>query len=278
MGRLEGKAAIVTGGAQGIGGASARRLAEEGAKMLIADIDVAMAETNAERIRAGGGEADVVRVDVGKRSDIEMMVRRAVDKWGRLDILFNNAFDVLTASTGSAVELTEEVWDAKMNVLLKSIFLGAKYAIPEMRKVGGGSIVNTSSVHGMFGAPGVLIYETAKHAVIGATRQMATEYGPDGIRVNAVLPGHMLTERLREHVWKDNPSGLEFFKNQYPLRDVGRAEDIANAVLFLCSDEASFITGHPLVVDGGLTIQLQENFGVRQAHYLRDNPDTVLPY
>ena len=278
MGRLEGKAAIVTGGAQGIGGATARRLAEEGARVLIADIDVAMAETNAERIRAGGGEADVVRVDVGKRSDIEMMVRRAVDKWGRLDILFNNAFDVLTASSGSAVDLSEEVWDAKMNVLLKSIFLGAKYAIPEMRKVGGGSIVNTSSVHGMFGAPGVLIYETAKHAVIGATRQMATEYGPDGIRVNAVLPGHMLTERLREHVWKDNPSGLEFFKNQYPLRDVGRAEDIANAVLFLCSDEASFITGHPLVVDGGLTIQLQENFGVRQAHYLRDNPDTVLPY
>ena len=278
MGRLQGRAAIVTGGAQGIGGATARRLAEEGAGVLIADIDVAMAETNAERIRAGGGEANVVRVDVGKRSDIEMMVRRAVDKWGRLDILFNNAFDVLTASTGSAVDLTEEVWDAKMNVLLKSIFLGAKYAIPEMRKVGGGSIVNTSSVHGMFGAPGVLIYETAKHAVIGATRQMATEYGPDGIRVNAVLPGHMLTERLREHVWKDNPSGLEFFKNQYPLRDVGRAEDIANAVLFLCSDEASFITGHPLVVDGGLTIQLQENFGVRQAHYLRDNPDTVLPY
>ena len=278
MGRLEGKAAIVTGGAQGIGGATARRLAEEGAGVLIADIDVAMAETNAERIRAAGGETDVVRVDVGKRSDIEMMVRRAVGKWGRLDILFNNAFDVLTASTGSAVDLTEEVWDAKMNVLLKSIFLGAKYAIPEMRKVGGGSIVNTSSVHGMFGAPGVLIYETAKHAVIGATRQMATEYGPDGIRVNAVLPGHMLTERLREHVWKDNPSGLEFFKNQYPLRDVGRAEDIANAVLFLCSDEASFITGHPLVVDGGLTIQLQENFGVRQAHYLRDNPDTVLPY
>ena len=278
MGRLEGKAAIVTGGAQGIGGATARRLAEEGARVLIADIDVAMAETNAERIRAAGGEADAVRVDVGKRSDIEMMVRRAVGKWGRLDILFNNAFDVLTASSGSAVDLSEEVWDAKMNVLLKSIFLAAKYAIPEMRKVGGGSIVNTSSVHGMFGAPGVLIYETAKHAVIGATRQMATEYGPDGIRVNAVLPGHMLTERLREHVWKDNPSGLEFFKNQYPLRDVGRAEDIANAVLFLCSDEASFITGHPLVVDGGLTIQLQENFGVRQAHYLRDNPDTVLPY
>ena len=278
MGRLEGKAAIVTGGAQGIGGATARRLAEEGARVLIADIDVAMAETNAERIRAGGGEADVVRVDVGKRSDIEMMVRRAVGQMGTLGHPLQQCLRCLDCidrerggpdgrSVGRQDERAPQVHIPR-----------AKYAIPEMRKVGGGSIVNTSSVHGMFGAPGVLIYETAKHAVIGATRQMATEYGPDGIRVNAVLPGHMLTERLREHVWKDNPSGLEFFKNQYPLRDVGRAEDIANAVLFLCSDEASFITGHPLVVDGGLTIQLQENFGVRQAHYLRDNPDTMLPY
>ena len=278
MGRLEGKVAIVTGGAQGIGGATARRLAEEGARVLIADIDEAMGEKNAERIRSEGNHAVMVQVDVSKHSDIRTMVEVAANKWGRVDILFNNAFDVLTASSGSAVDLSEEVWDTKMSVLLKAVFLGAKYAIPEMRKVGGGSIVNTSSVHGLFGAPGVLIYETAKHAILGATRQMATEYGPDGIRVNAVLPGHMLTERLREHVWKDNPSGLEFFKNQYPLRDVGRAEDIANAVLFLCSDEASFITGHPLVVDGGLTIQLQENFGVRQAHFLRDNPDTQLPY
>ena len=278
MGRLEGKVAIVTGGAQGIGGATARRLAEEGAKVLIADIDADTAEKNAERIRAVGNLVDVVRVDVSKHSDIKMMVGRAVGKWGRLDILFSNAFDVLTSGSGGAEEVSEEDWDTKMAVLLKAIFLSVKYAVPEMRKVGGGSIVNTSSVHGMFGAPGVLVYETAKHAVIGATRQMATEYGPDGIRVNAVLPGHMLTERLREQVWKNNPSGLEFFKNQYPLRDVGRAEDIANAVLFLCSDEASFITGHPLVVDGGLTIQLQENFGVRQAHYLRANPDTQLPY
>ena len=159
MGRLDGKVAIVTGGAQGIGGATARRLAEEGAKVLIADIDIATGEENAESIRAAGNEAVAVRVDVSKHSDIERMVRIAVDKWGRLDILFNNAFDVLTASSGSAVDLSEEVWDSKMTVLLKSVFLGAKHAIPEMRKVGGGSIVNTSSVHGMFGAPGVLVYE-----------------------------------------------------------------------------------------------------------------------
>ena len=153
-----------------------------------------------------------------------------------------------------------------------------KYAVPEMEKAGGGSIVNVSSVHGILMAPGTLVYEAGKAAAIGVTRQLATEYGPLGIRVNAVLPGHMVTERLQASLWDDNPSGLRFFEDQYPLRKVGRAVDIGNAIVFLCSDEASFITGHPLVVDGGLTIQLQENFGVRQARYIRDNPDTQLPY
>ena len=277
MGTFDGKVAIVTGGAQGLGGATARRLAEEGANVLVADIDLDTAQTNVERIRAQGHEAEAMRVDVGNHADIEAMVEAAVGRWGRLDILFNNAFDVLTAFSGGAVELAEDAWDKDMAVLVKSVFLSAKHAVPEMRKVGGGSIVNVSSVHGILGAPGLLVYEAAKAAVIGATRQMATEFGPDGIRVNAVLPGHMLTERLRQG-WEGNPSGLKFFDDQYPLRKVGRAEDIANAVLFLCSDEASFIPGHPLVVDGGLTIQLQENFGVRQAHYLKEHPETELPY
>ena len=153
MGRLDGKVAIVTGGAQGIGGATARRLAEEGAKVLIADIDEVMAEKNAEGIRAAGNEADAVRVDVSKHSDIKIMVEVAVEKWGRLDILFSNAFDVLTAGSGGAVEVSEEDWDSQMAVLLKAIFLGVKYAVPEMRKVGGGSIVNVSSVHGCSALP-----------------------------------------------------------------------------------------------------------------------------
>ena len=277
MERLSDRVAIVTGGAQGLGGATARRLAEEGARVLVADIDYETALENVGRIRAGGAVAEAVHVDVGKNADIKAMVEAAVENWGRLDILFNNAFDALTAGSGGAVELAEEAWDRDMAVLLKSIFLSAKYAVPEMRKAGGGSIVNVSSVHGLLGAPGFLAYETAKAAVIGATRQMATEFGPDGIRVNAVLPGHMLTERLSEK-WEGNPSGLKFFESQYPLRRVGRADDIANAVVFLCSDEASFITGHPLVVDGGLTVQLQENFGVRQAHYVSENAETTLPY
>ena len=277
MQRLSGRVAIVTGGAQGLGGASARRLAEEGAKVLIADLDLDTALENVGRVRAQGGEAEAMRVDVGVHSDIKSMVEEVVGSWGRLDFLVNNAFIVLTAASGGAVDLDESEWDRDMTVLVKSVFLTAKYAIPEMKKTGGGSIVNVSSVHGILGAPGVLAYETAKAAVIGATRQMATEFGPDGGRVNAVLPGHMLTERLNE-TWVNNPSGLKFFENQYPLRKVGQAVDIANAVVFLCSEEASFITGHPLVVDGGLSVQLQENFGVRQAHYLMDNPGTELPY
>ena len=277
MQRLSGKVAIVTGGAQGIGGASARRLAEEGAKVLIADIDIDKAQENAKVISQNGHQAEAMRVDVSQHSDIRNMVKHAVSMWDRLDILFNNAFDVMSASSGGAEELSEEQWDRDISILVKSIFLGAKYAVPAMRQSGGGSIVNVSSVHGVLAAPGLLVYETAKHAVIGATRQMATEFGPDGIRVNAVLPGHMLTERLRE-MWETNPTGLELFKDQYPLRRVGTADDIANAVVFLCSEEASFITGHPLAVDGGLTIQLQENFGVRTAHYLQEHPETQLPY
>ena len=277
MPRLSGQVAIVTGGAQGLGGATATRLAEEGAKVLVADIDLEKARAKVEGIRSQDNEAEALRVDVGMPGDVKAMVEAAVDRWGRLDILVNNAFNVLTAASGGAVELAEEVWDKDMTVLVKSIFVGAKYAVPEMRKAGGGSIVNVTSVHGILMAPGLLAYETAKAAAIGATRQMAAEFGPDGIRVNAVLPGHMLTERLQE-MWDDNPSGLRFFADQYPLRKVGRAVDIANAIVFLCSEEASFITGHPLIVDGGLTIQLQENFGVRQAHYLKEHPETELPY
>jgi NAD(P)-dependent dehydrogenase (short-subunit alcohol dehydrogenase family) len=277
MQRLTNQVAIVTGGAQGIGGATARRLAEEGARVLVADIDLENAEANVDRIRAAGNTAFALQADVGKHGDIKAAITKVVKEWGRLDIIVNNAFDVHTAASGGALEVSEEVWDHGMAVMVKSIYLGAKYAVPEMQKVGGGSIVSFSSVHGLLTAPGFMVYETAKSAIIGLTRQMATEFGPIGIRVNAVLPGHMVTERLQA-MWDGNPSGLRFFADQYPLRKVGKAGDIADGVVFLCSDEASFITGHSLVIDGGHSIQLQENFGVRQAHYLRENPETQLPY
>jgi NAD(P)-dependent dehydrogenase (short-subunit alcohol dehydrogenase family) len=278
MDRLAGQVAIVTGGATGIGGATSRRLAEEGAKVLIADINVPLAREQVERIHASGGTAELIETDVGKHDDIKAMVARAVDLWGSLRILVNNAYSPSGADgAGGAIEVTEEAWDRGMAVLVKSMFLGAKYAVPVMRQSGGGSIVNLSSVHGLLMAPKYLIYEAGKSAVIGVTKQMACDFGVDGIRVNAICPGHIVTERQQER-WNDNPEGLRFFEQQYPLRRTGRPVDIANAIVFLCSEEASFITGHALVVDGGLTIQLQENLGVAQGRYAQERPDLQFPY
>ncbi len=278
MQRLAGQVAIVTGGATGIGGATARRLAAEGASVLIADVDIDTARQNAARIQKDGGKAEALLTDVSRRADIEAMVQRAVALWGRLDILVNNAFKTEQAFGGSALDVSEEAWDDGMSVLVKAHFLGAKYAVPEMKKTGKGSIVNMSSVHGLLAAEKIVVYDTGKAAVIGLTRQMACDFGPDNIRVNAVCPGHIVTERIQERVWDKLPGGIKLFDDQYPLRHCGKPEDIANAVAFLCSDDAAFITGHALVVDGGLSIQLQENLGMRQARYAREHPDVPLAY
>lgn len=278
MGRLDEQVAIVTGGAQGIGGATARRLAEEGARVLIADIDMPTADTNVTGIREAGGTAESVRANIGSHDEIRGMIDRAVELWGRLDILVNNGYTPTHGrGRGTALDVTEEEWDVGMNLLVKSIFLGAKYAVPEMEKSGSGSIVNMASVHSLLMAPGKLVYEAGKSAVVGVTKQMATDFGPMGVRVNAICPGHIATERI-EAAAAENPSGRRFLEDQYPLRRVGRPVDVANAVVFLCSEEASFITGHSLVVDGGMTVQLQEDFGVRQAGYIQENPDTILPH
>ena len=276
-GKFQSRAAIVTGGAMGIGGATARRLAAHGASVLVADINLPAAQANAAAIRAAGGTAEPFAADVANSDDIAAMVARAAHLWGRLDILVNNAYSPTHESDGDALTVSEQAWDAGMATLVKAHFLAAKHAVPHMRAHGNASIVNISSVHGLLMAPRKLIYEAGKSAVIGITKQMAIDFGPLGIRVNAICPGHIVTERQREN-WDANPSGLRYFQDQYPVRRVGTPDDIANAVAFLCSDDASFITGHALVVDGGLTIQLQEDFSVRQAHYLRANPDTPLPY
>jgi NAD(P)-dependent dehydrogenase (short-subunit alcohol dehydrogenase family) len=278
MGRLDGRVAIVTGGAQGIGGATARRLAEDGARVAIADVDRASAERNAEAIRAAGGGAMVVETDVARHDQVRAMVERTVAEWGRLDVLVNNAYHVVGGEPdGSALEVGEQRWDAGLDVLVKSIFLASKYAVPEMARNGGGSIVNLSSVHGLLQAPGSLVYEAGKSAVIGVTRQMACDFGPLGVRVNAICPGHIVTERIQATMWDRNPGGLEFFAQQYPLRRTGRPTDIAGAISFLCSEDASFVTGHALVVDGGLTIQLQENLGVHLARWIKEHPDVEVP-
>ena len=259
----------------GIGGATSRRLAHDGAKVLIADVAADAAAQNAQTIRKAGGTAEPLVVDVGTTDGIRGMIERAVGLWGRLDILVNNAYS--GGIRGDAVELPEESWDRGMDVGLKSMYRAAKYAVPEMRKTGGGSMVNISSVHGLLVAPKTLVYETLKAGVIGLTRQFAAEYGPDGIRVNAICPGHIVTERVQRQ-WNEHPDGLRFFEQQYPIRRTGVPDDIANAIGFLCSDQASFITGVTLPVDGGMSILLQENLGVHLAHYIKEHPDTWLPY
>lgn len=280
MGRFDGQVAVVTGGAQGIGGGVARRLAAEGARVLVADIDAAAATANVDRIRKAGGTAEAVTVDVASGADIQRMIAGAVERWSRLDILVQNAWGgpQTREVRGSAVEVSEEAWDYGMGVMARALFLGAKHAVPLMAKDGRGSIVNTASVHGLLMAKGKLVYEAAKTAVIGMTRQMAVDFGPMGIRVNCVCPGHIVTERARANTWRDNPSGLKFFEQQYPLRRTGTPEDIAGGVAYLCSDDASFVTGHALVIDGGLTVQLQEDLTVQTAHWALENPAVRLPY
>ena len=273
MQRLANHVAIVTGGAQGIGGATSRRLAEEGAGVLVVDIDGDEAQRNVERIRSAGGEAEALQADVGTLSGVETMVQHAIERFGKLTIVVNNAYG--SFERGEAVSVTEETWDRAMDVGVKSMFRVAKLAVPHLRAAGGGAMVNISSVHGLLVSPGWFVYEVVKPAVIGLSRQLAVEYGPDGIRVNAICPGHIVTERLAQR-WQAHPEGLRFFEQQYPLRRTGTPLEVANAVVFLCSDEASFITGQALVVDGGLSIQLQEDLTVRLGRYVREHPDAWL--
>lgn len=276
--RFQGLGAVVTGGATGIGGAIAERLAAEGASVLIADINEEGANQRAARIQTAGGIAAACATNVGELDQVRAMIQASVDHWGRLDIIVNNAYPALEAMTGGAEDIPPDVYDRAMAVLVKASYLSAKFGVPHLRSAGGGSIVNISSIHGLLVAPGALVYETGKAALIAATRQMAVEYGRDGIRVNAIAPGHIVTENIQAGIWDDNPSGFDFFTAQYPVGRCGRPEDIAAAVAFLCSEDASFITGHTLVVDGGHSLQIQENFGVAQAQYMKDNPDTQLPY
>ncbi len=246
--------------------------------MLIADIDGAGAAAQRCAIQADGGAAAAMAADVGQTEQVEAMIADAVRRWGRLDILVNNAYPATEAMSGGAEDVPPEVYDRAMAVLVKASYLAARFGVPHMRRGGGGSIVNISSVHGFLAARGALVYETGKAALIAATRQMAVEYGRDGIRVNAIAPGHIVTPNIQAAMWDANPSGLDFITSQYPIGRVGRPQDIAAAAAWLCGDDASFVTGHTLVVDGGHSIQLQENFGVQQAHYAQEHPGTQLPY
>ena len=274
---FSGKVTIVTGGALGIGGGISRKFSEKGSKIVIADIDLEASLENSEKIRNLGGECEVIKTDVSKSSDIKNMVDFTLEKYGRIDNLIQNAFSTgnNTSFGGSALEVEEQSWDQGIAMLQKAIYLGAKYAGEELIR-NKGNIINISSVHGLLMSKGALIYEAGKSAVIGMTKQMACDFSPLGVRVNAICPGHIVTEKM-EVRWNEIPSGLKFFEEQYPVRRTGIPEDIANGVAFLCSEEATFITGHSLVIDGGLSIQLQEDFGVDQAKYAKNN-EIDFPY
>lgn len=273
------RTAIVTGGALGIGGGVSRQLASEGIRVLIVDLDESAARATAEQITADGGVAEVMIGDVAEEETARSMVDRSMELSGRLDILVQNAYGGGRGRGGDAVTIETSDWDSGMGLLARALFLGAKYAVPAMRQSGGGSIVNMSSAHGILQSPRSLIYEAGKSAVIGMTKQMAVAFGPDGIRVNAIAPGHILTERQRKG-WDEygNAEGYRFFELQYPVRRCGTVEDIGHAVSFLCADRASFITGVTLPVDGGLTIQLQENLAMDLKDYAIEHPGMRFPY
>ena len=246
--RLEGKVAIITGGANGMGAEECRIFAREGAKVVIADILEEEGKQIEAEIAESGGDAIFARLDVTSEDDWQAAVDAAVSRYGKLDVLVNNA------GIGRGVGedgLSVENWDALMNINAKGVFLGMKYAIPEMQKAGGGSIVNISSISGIVGQTQVHMgYNASKGAVRLVTKSAAVQYAQDGIRVNSVHPGlmpPMLTSAANTpNIRSEMLAGI-------PMGRTGRREEVGNAVLFLASDEASYITGAELVVDGGWT-------------------------
>ena len=262
MGTYDGKVVIVTGGALGIGRATALAFARAGASVTIADVNEAAGQdvvAQVERERGGsggaGGRALLVVGDVSRAAVCLEVVRRTVEAFGGLDVLFNNVGIQPQSSYANVEGTTEEMWDRILDVNLKSYFLMAKYAIPEIRKRGGGAIINTASVQGLQSMPGVPAYAASKGGVLSFTRQVALDYAAEHIRVLAVCPGTIDTEMVRASAAQE-PDGVEAALARYgqthPLGRIGTGEDIANVVLFLASEQASFMTGEYVCVDGGL--------------------------
>ena len=253
--QLDDRVALVTGGSSGIGRASALAFAGRGAKVVVADLDVDGGGETVHLIREAGGEADFVRADVSKANDVESMVDRAVERFGRLDFGFNNAADVAAHldAIGPTHEYPEENWDRIIDVNLKGVWLCMKYEIRRMLEQGGGAIVNTASVLGLVGCENMSGYVASKHGVVGLTRAAALEYAGRGIRVNAVCPGYIHTPMIQSRL--DDPESRDRMLAREPVGRVGTPEEVAEAVVWLCSDAASFVTGHAMAVDGGWTAQ-----------------------
>jgi NAD(P)-dependent dehydrogenase (short-subunit alcohol dehydrogenase family) len=251
MGRLDGKVALITGGASGMGKVASHLFAREGAKVVLTDVADDAGEAVAAAIRGQGAQAAYVHADVSRASDAEAMVRFAVDTFGGLTVLYNNA-GVFPERDGSVTETPEEVWDLTIGINLKGVYLGCRYGIPAMIESGGGSIVNVASFVALMGAATPQIaYTASKGGVLSMTREIAVEFARRGVRANSLCPGPIETPLLQQLL--ADPARRQRRLVHIPMGRFGRAEEIANAALFLASDESSYMTGAALVVDGGIT-------------------------
>lgn len=245
--RLIGKTAIITGGGGGIGRSTAIRFAKEGARVAVADVDSTIGEETVRLIKEDGGEAIFVKTDVTDSEQIKALISTTTSTFGALHILFNNAG--VGNSEVRSVDLSEDEWDRVIDINLKGVFLGIKYAVPELIKAGGGAIINTSSLLGLKGQKYVSAYNASKAGVVMLTQNASLEYGKYNIRVNAIAPGVIDTPIIDR--WKQNERKWPIISRANALGRIGTPDEVANAVLFLASDEASFITGTTLSVDGG---------------------------
>jgi NAD(P)-dependent dehydrogenase (short-subunit alcohol dehydrogenase family) len=256
--RFSGRVAMVTGGASGIGKVTAQIFAREGAKVVVAtDSNIKGGEETVDLIKSNGGEAFFVKCDVSKAPDVEAMIDACITTFGRLDYAFNNAGigpDGKRVPLAATAECPEDLWDRTIDINLKGVFLCMKYEIQQMLKQKYGVIVNTSSLGALKPAPGFCAYNASKSGLIALTKTVALEYAASGIRANAILPA--LTERtlLMEYLTGSEPGIKERIMDMIPMQRLATPEDMAEAVIWLCSDEASFITGHAMPIDGGMSI------------------------
>lgn len=245
-----GKTVLVTGAAGGIGRVTALAFGQAGARVAVSDVSVAAGEETAALIKQAGGEAIFIRADVTRASEVEALIAQVVASYGRLDCAFNNAG--IEEENLPTAQCEEGLFDRIMSVNVKGVWLCMKYEILQMQKQGGGSIVNTASVAGLVGAPLQPAYAASKHAVVGLTKTAAAEYGKSGIRINSVCPG-IINTSMMDRALEREPKRQKFVQKAHPIGRIGEADEIASAVLWLCSDGASFVLGHQLAVDGGLT-------------------------